>query len=104
LDITGQLAAVKSTNPVWLEAYRIFNNLKTTEYVHTTFVGEVKGIYRFDCIGFVDYVLQNGTPKAFKAADHGYERSEMVVYGVTSKNSALNQMPKAGPGCFVLLT
>jgi hypothetical protein len=79
-DITAQLAAVKSTNPVWLEAYRIFNNMKTTEYVHTTFVDEAKGIYRFDCLGFVDYVLQNGAPAAFKSAGHGYERPELVVY------------------------
>lgn len=54
--------------------------MKSTEYVHTTYVDEEKGIYRFDCLGFVDYVLQHGTPAAFRSAGRGYERPEMVVY------------------------
>ncbi len=79
-DYAAELAAVKSDSPVWAEACRIFRNMKSTEYVHTTFVDEEKGIYRFDCLGFVDYALQNGAPAAFKSAGHGYERPEMVVY------------------------
>lgn len=80
-DYGAVLAAVRSDSPVWAEAYRIFRNMKSTEYVHTTYVDEEKGIYRFDCLGFVDYVLQQGAPAAFKAAGKGYERPEMVVYG-----------------------
>ena len=33
-SIAEQLASVQSENPVWLEAYRMFRNIKSTEYVH----------------------------------------------------------------------
>ena len=92
-SITEQLASVRSTNPVWIEAYRIFNNMKTTEYIHTTTVDEAKGIYKFDCLGFVDYVLKNGTKEAFKSAGHGYERPELVVYANYFKKC--NEAPNA---------
>lgn len=80
-DYVALLGTVKSDSPVFSEAYRIFRNMKSTEYVHTTYVDEDRGIYRFDCLGFVDYVLQQGAPAGFKAAGKGYERPEMVVYG-----------------------
>ncbi|MFA4860572.1 hypothetical protein [Methanoregula sp.] len=84
--VTEQLALVNSSSSVWREAYRIFSNMKSTEYVHTTYVNESKGIYRFDCLGFVDYVLQQGAPEAFKSAGHGYERPELAVYGRYFRN------------------
>ena len=65
--IAEQLAAVKSDNVVWNEAYRMFKNMKITEYVHPPYtVDDAAGIYKFDCLGFVDHVLMNADPAGFK--------------------------------------
>jgi len=79
-SIAAQLASVKSTNPVWKEAYRIFQNMKKTEYVHTTSVDESEGIYKFDCLGFVDYTLSRASPVAYEAASHGYAKPAIAQY------------------------
>ena len=66
-SIAEQLASVKSDNRIWLEAYRMFSNMKETEYVHPPYtVDEAAGIYRFDCLGFVDHVLMNADPASYK--------------------------------------
>lgn len=71
-SIAAQLAAVKSTNPVFTEAYRMFRNIKSTEYVHPPYTDDdAAGIYRFDCLGFVDHVLMNATPAAYKEIGNG---------------------------------
>ena len=79
-SIIAQLAAVQSNNPVWLEAYRMFNNMKKTEYIHKTFVDESKGIYDFDCLGFVDTVLKNADPTAYAAISHNYAKPSIAQY------------------------
>ena len=79
-SIADQLALVKSDNVVWSEAYRIYMNMKTTEYVHTTSVDEALGDYKFDCLGFVDYVLSRADTAAYNAASHGYARPEIAQY------------------------
>jgi hypothetical protein len=67
-NITEQLAEVRSDSPVWREAYRMFSNVKSTEYVHPPYtVNEADGIYKFDCLGFVDHVLMNANPAGYKA-------------------------------------
>jgi hypothetical protein len=66
--IDEQLAEVRSESPVWREAYRMFSNVKSTEYVHPPYtVNDADGIYKFDCLGFVDHVLMNADPAGYKA-------------------------------------
>jgi hypothetical protein len=70
--ITGQLSSVQSTNPVWLEAYRMFRNMKSTEYVHPPYlVDDAAGVYKFDCLGFVDHVLINADPDGYREIGRG---------------------------------
>jgi len=67
-SIAEELASVQSTNPVFLEAYRMFRNIKSTEYVHPPYTdNDAAGIYKFDCLGFVDHVLMNADPAGYKA-------------------------------------
>jgi hypothetical protein len=57
-SIAQQLASVTSENPVWNQAYHMFRNIRSTEYVHPPYTSDdATGMYRFDCLGFVDYVL-----------------------------------------------
>ncbi len=71
-SIAGQLAAVRSDNAVWREAYRMFLNMKSTEYVHPPYtVDDALGIYKFDCLGFVDHVLMNADPAVYKEIGRG---------------------------------
>jgi hypothetical protein len=75
-SIAGQLASVRSTNPVWQEAYRMFQNMKSTEYVHPPYTDDdAAGIYKFDCLGFVDHVLMNADPAGYKAIGKGVNPS-----------------------------
>jgi hypothetical protein len=70
--ITTQLSSVQSTNPVWLEAYRMFRNMKTTEYVHPPYmVDDNAGVYKFDCLGFVDHVLITADPAGYREIGKG---------------------------------
>jgi len=62
-SIATHLAAVKFDNTVWREAYRMFLNMKSTDYVHPLYtVDDAKRVYQFDCLGFVDHVLINAEP------------------------------------------
>lgn len=75
-SIAEQLAAVKSTSVVWREAYRMFSNMKSTEYVHPPYtVDDAAGIYKFDCLGFVDHVLMNADPSGYKEIGKGVNPS-----------------------------
>jgi len=75
-SIVDQLVTVKSDNTVWHEAYRMFLNMKSTEYVHPPYtVDNVAGIYKFDCLGFVDHVLMNADPAAYKKIGKGVNPS-----------------------------
>jgi len=66
-SIAEQLAAVQSESPVWREACRMFRNTRSTEYVHPPYTDDdANGIYKFDCLGFVDHVLMNATPAAYR--------------------------------------
>lgn len=66
--IAEQLASVTSDNPIWREAYRMFRNIRTTEYVHPPYtVDDATGIYKFDCLGFVDHVLMGADMASYKA-------------------------------------
>lgn len=74
--IADQLAAVRSDNAIWREAYRMFLNMKSTDYVHPPYtVDEAAGIYRFDCLGFVDHVLMNADPAGYKLIGKGLNPS-----------------------------
>jgi hypothetical protein len=67
-SITEQLTAVNSKSPVWSEASRMFRNIKTTGYVHPPYsVDDKAGIYKFDCLGFVDHVLMAADMTSYKA-------------------------------------
>ena len=71
-SIAEQLASVQSTNPVFLEASRMFRNIKSTEYVHPPYTDDdAAGIYKFDCLGFVDHVLMNASPDSYKEIGKG---------------------------------
>ncbi|MHB8162973.1 MAG: hypothetical protein ACYDDV_01345 [Methanoregula sp.] len=75
-NIADQLAAVKSDNTVWREAYRMFLNMKSTEYVHPPYtIDDAAGIYKFDCLGFVDHVLMNADPTGYTAIGQGVNPS-----------------------------
>lgn len=74
--IADQLAAVQSGNAIWCEAYRMFSNMKETGYVHPPYtVDETAGIYKFDCLGFVDHVLMNANPASYKEIGKGVNPS-----------------------------
>lgn len=75
-NIADQLAAVRSDNLVWREAYRMFLNMNSTEYVPPPYmVDDAAGIYRFDCLGFVDHVLMNADPAGYKEIGEGGDPS-----------------------------
>jgi hypothetical protein len=75
-NVAEQLAAVKSTSIVWREAYRMFSNMRSTDYVHPPYtVDDPAGIYRFDCLGFVDHVLINADPAGYKEIGKGVNPS-----------------------------
>ena len=85
-NIADQLAAVKSTNVIWREASRMFSNIKATEYVHPPYtVDDAAGIYRFDCLGFVDHVLMNADPTAYKEISRGVNPSIESYAGYFNK-------------------
>jgi hypothetical protein len=71
-SVATQLAAVKSDNTVWREAYRMFQNMESTDYVHPPYVvDDAMGVYQFDCLGFVDHVLINADPAGYKLIGKG---------------------------------
>ncbi len=71
-----QLASVKSESIIFHEAFRMFNNIKSTEYVHPPYtVDEAAGVYRFDCLGFVDHVLMNADPSGYRIIGKGVNAS-----------------------------
>jgi hypothetical protein len=66
-NLAEQLASVQSDNPIWREAYRMFRNIKSTEYVHPPYTADdATGVYRFDCLGFVDHVLMDADMASYK--------------------------------------
>lgn len=72
VSVPDQLAQVRSDNPVWKEAYRMFLNIKETEYVHPPYtVDDAAGIYLFDCLGFVDHVLMTADAAGYQAIGNG---------------------------------
>ena len=71
-SIAWQLASVKSDNRIWREAYRMFRNIRETGYVHPPYtVDDSAGVYRFDCLGFVDHVLMNASPVSYEVIGKG---------------------------------
>lgn len=70
--IVQQLASVKSGNVVWTAAYRMFSNMRSTEYIHPPyFVDKTDGIYMFDCLGFVDHVLMDADISSYRTIGNG---------------------------------
>jgi hypothetical protein len=50
----------------------MFLNIKSTDYVHPPYtVDDAKGVYQFDCLGFVDHVLINANPTGYKVIGKG---------------------------------
>jgi hypothetical protein len=47
------------------EAQRELSTMKSSHYQHRTDVNESKGIFNYDCSGFVDYALQKVAPAAY---------------------------------------
>lgn len=87
-----QLVSVRSTNPVFLEAYRMFRNTRSTEYVHPPYTdNDTAGIYKFDCLGFVDHVLMNATPAAYREIGNGANPS------IESYAAAFNKLATKSP-------
>jgi hypothetical protein len=85
-SIAAQLAVVRSGSAVWREAYRMFLNMKSTEYVHPPYtVDDALGIYKFDCLGFVDHVLMSADPAAYKEIGPGVNPSIESYAGYFNK-------------------
>lgn len=75
-NIDRQLASVKSKNPVWCEAYRMFRTMNSTQYIHPPyFVDNYNGVYKFDCLGFVDHVLMSADPDVYRTIGKGVNPS-----------------------------
>ena len=55
------------------EAKRQLANMKTSKYSHQTYVDEQRGIYHYDCSGFVAYALEQVRPEALLAIHHQYK-------------------------------
>ncbi|MFA4825096.1 MAG: hypothetical protein WC593_08050 [Methanoregula sp.] len=86
LSIAAQLTAVKTDNIIWREAFRMFSNMKSTEYVHPPYtVDEPAGIYKFDCLGFIDHVLMNADPAGYKVIGKGVNPSIESYAGYFNK-------------------
>ncbi|MCX6692861.1 MAG: hypothetical protein NTW33_12665 [Methanoregula sp.] len=86
MSIADQLSAVKSDNAIWREAYRMFRNMRSTEYVHPPYtVDDAAGVYKFDCLGFVDHVLMNADPAAYKEIGRGVNPSIESYSGYFTK-------------------
>lgn len=49
------------------EAERELARMNSSEYSHTTFVDETRGIFKYDCSGFIDYAMKRADPGAFAA-------------------------------------
>ena len=65
MNLHGSDASSLNT-PIILEARKEFESMSSTCYQHRTQVNRVKGIYRYDCVGFVSYALRQATPQAWK--------------------------------------
>lgn len=90
--IAEQLASVQSDSPVFLEAYQMFRNIRSTEYVHPPYTSDdITGTYKFDCLGFVDHVLMNATPAAYQDIGRGANPS------IESYAAAFNAMDTKSP-------
>jgi hypothetical protein len=64
----------------------MFSNIKSTGYVHPPYtVDYTAGIYRFDCLGFVDHVLMNADPTAYKEIGKGVNPSIESYAGYFNK-------------------
>ena len=91
-SIEEQLAAVRSENPVWREAYRMYGNIKSTEYIHPPYtVDDAAGIYKFDCLGFVDHVLMGADIASYK------EIGKDVNPSIESYSAWFNRLSDATP-------
>lgn len=51
--------------PLFREAVREFETMKSTLYQHKTQVDRAAGSYRYDCVGFVSYALRQAAPRAW---------------------------------------
>jgi hypothetical protein len=56
-----------SPAPLLAEAQRQFESMNSTLYQHRTEVDRAKGIFRYDCVGFVSYALKQATPTAWQS-------------------------------------
>jgi hypothetical protein len=75
-SIAEQLASVQSDDLVWREAYRMFRSIKSTEYVHPPYTSnDAAGVYKFDCLGFVDHVLIGADMASYKEIGKGVNPS-----------------------------
>ena len=105
LNIADQLAAVKSDSTAWREAYRMFLNMKSTEYVHPPYtIDDAAGIYKFDCLGFVDHVLMNADPAATQRSDRVLTRRSNPMHVTSTDSIQKHRMQPGGPGWHIPLT
>jgi hypothetical protein len=54
--------------PLFCEAAKEFESMKSTLYQHKTEVNRAAGTYRYDCVGFVSYALRQAAPEAWASA------------------------------------
>lgn len=59
------VSAAAANSPLLHEGRRILLNAKDKAYTHTTHVVEGKGIFHFDCSGFIDYALGRAVPERY---------------------------------------
>lgn len=95
---TGDLAAVRSNNPIWDEAYRMFRNIRATEYVHPPYTSDdATGDYQFDCLGFVDHVLMNADMPSYRAIGKNLTPRSGPIRHTLPGSTAILPRPWAGP-------
>ena len=69
--VAGELKSKETSvagGPLITEATTQFRTMKTTVYQHRTQVDRSKGIFCYDCVGFVSYALRKATPVAWGSA------------------------------------
>ncbi|MGC4017752.1 MAG: hypothetical protein QM755_25020 [Luteolibacter sp.] len=58
-------------SPFFQEVVHEFKTMTATRYQHKTAVDPAKGVYCYDCVGFVSYALRHSAPQAWASAVAG---------------------------------
>jgi hypothetical protein len=88
------LAAASQDSPLAQEAERQLAAMRASTYSHKTQVDEAKGVFNYDCSGFVGLILEKVAPEAGKAIRHKGHKRPLAADFV----SLFATLPSAGWG------